>query len=135
MKDTILHIRFNSEIKKQLEKQAERENTNLSNLVDRILRNYLQKERGNEMNKNEIKKLKTITEIIESEFDNNNGRRTNNGYVIDDVDYVYGSYILDNSNIKTDVDGDTILRDILYNYVNDGTPEYYKVIDEDIITQ
>lgn len=48
MKDTILHIRFNSEIKKQLEKQAERENTNLSNLVDRILRNYLQKERGNE---------------------------------------------------------------------------------------
>lgn len=51
MKDTILHIRFNSVIKKQLEEQAERENTNFSNLVDRILRNYLQKERGNEMNK------------------------------------------------------------------------------------
>lgn len=46
MKDTILHIRFNSQIKKQLEEQARIENTNLSNLVDRILRNYLQKERG-----------------------------------------------------------------------------------------
>ena len=45
MKDGTLHIRINTQLKERIKEQAEKEGTIMSDLVDRIIRNYLQKER------------------------------------------------------------------------------------------
>lgn len=75
-----------------------------------------------------MKNLKKITEIIEdnSKYE----ERTNVGYIINDVEYIYGKYIVNERKINKDVDGDSILEDVLY--VNNGNNEYYKVGEEDI---
>jgi metal-responsive CopG/Arc/MetJ family transcriptional regulator len=46
MKNEILHIRINQVLLDNLKKQAQNENTNLSSLIDRIIRNYLQKQKN-----------------------------------------------------------------------------------------
>lgn len=46
MKNDTLHVRINKELKRQLYEQAQNENTNLSSLIDRIIRNYLQKQKN-----------------------------------------------------------------------------------------
>lgn len=47
-KDGILHIRINKELLEELKKQADKENRNLTNLIETIIKNYLN-ERINNM--------------------------------------------------------------------------------------
>lgn len=74
---------------------------------------------------NKFNELKKITGIIEDKY----GKyRTNTGYRINEVDYIYGGYILE-KGINIDIDGDKIENNLLYVWIDD---EYYKVINEDI---
>ena len=43
MKDSILHIRINAELKKEAIDKAKQENRTLSNLVETLLKDYLKK--------------------------------------------------------------------------------------------
>lgn len=73
----------------------------------------------------EIEELERITGVIEDKYGKH---RTNTGYRIDGTVYIYGSYII-KEGIIFDIDGDTIIPDVLYIWLDN---EYYKVIEEDI---
>ncbi|NGO90278.1 CopG family transcriptional regulator [Halomonas sp. 141] len=46
MKKDILHMKIDGELKKALQDEAERQNRNLSNLVETVLKAYMEKKNG-----------------------------------------------------------------------------------------
>lgn len=81
----------------------------------------------------EIKELAKITGVIEEKRQQN---ITNLGYKIDGTEYVYGKLAKSELGFKVDIDGDKLIDDLLYAYMdhNKKTNEMalYKVSEEDI---
>ena len=72
-----------------------------------------------------MEELKRITGVIEDKYIK---YMTNTGYRIDEVDYVYGEHIIDRG-IIFDVDGDKIITDVLYVWLDN---DYFKIDELDI---
>ncbi len=83
------------------------------------------------LNENEIKELEIITGIIEE-----NGKMSNVGYDINELNYVYGKFAKSELAIEIDVDGDKLEDDLLYVWFDNNEAQnettLYKVSEEDV---